>query len=275
MASIFREPNGSKVIQWTVIDGDRKRRPKLRLGKVSSRAAEAVKVKVEDLVASQITGHAPSDETSRWVRDLPDRLHAKLAAHGLVLPRESATLAAFIDGYIEQRVDAKDTTKTVFKRVRRYLVEHFGADKPLRGITPGDADTWRLHLIAAGKADNTVRRSCGVAKQFFRVAVRRGLIESNPFADLVAAVKANAARTTSSRGPTLRECSTPALTRSGGCCSRWRGSAACAFRLRHSYFVGPTLIGRTAGSPCTRPRRSTMRARLSASCRSSLSCTDT
>ena len=40
-------------------------------------------------------------------------------------------------------------------------------------------------------ADNTVRRRCGIAKQFFKAAVRRNLIIQNPFTDLVAAVRRN------------------------------------------------------------------------------------
>lgn len=33
-------------------------------------------------------------------------------------------------------------------------------------------------------SDNTVRRRCGIAKQFFKAAVRKGLSSKNPFADL-------------------------------------------------------------------------------------------
>ena len=52
-----------------------------------------------------------------------------------------------------------------------------------------------VHLIGKEKlADNTVRRRSGIAKQFFRAALRRKLIASNPFADLKAAVQANKSR---------------------------------------------------------------------------------
>ncbi|MCH8948717.1 MAG: site-specific integrase [Acidobacteria bacterium] len=64
----------------------------------------------------------------------------------------------------------------------------------MRDITPGAADKWRLSLLGKGLADNTIRRSSGVAKQLFTAAVRQHLIAENPFADLVAAVKANASR---------------------------------------------------------------------------------
>ena len=191
MASITREPNGRKTIQF--VASDEKRRS-IRLGKVSLKQAQAVKLKVEDLLASSITGSTPWRETSEWLADLDDGLHDKLASVGLVQRRGRSTLAAFIDAYTVERSDVKETTRTVYKRVRRYLVDYFGADKPLRDITPGDADLWRLNLLDKGLAENTVRRSCGIAKQLFTAAVRRRLVRENPFADLVAAVKANAER---------------------------------------------------------------------------------
>jgi len=46
MASISREPNGHRTIQFVAVDGKRK---SIRLGKVSQHAAESVKAKVEVL----------------------------------------------------------------------------------------------------------------------------------------------------------------------------------------------------------------------------------
>ncbi len=134
MTSISRDPNGRKTIQF--VASDEKRRS-IRLGKVSLKQAQAVKLKVEDLLASSITGSTPRRETSEWLADLDDGLHDKLASVGLVQRRGRSTLAAFIDGYTAERSDVKETTRTVYKRVRRYLVGYFGADKPLRDITPG------------------------------------------------------------------------------------------------------------------------------------------
>ncbi len=50
-------------------------------------------------------------------------------------------------------------------------------------ISPGDADDFRRSL-AERLGDNTVRRMCGRAKQFFRAALRKRLIQENPFADM-------------------------------------------------------------------------------------------
>lgn len=191
MASISNDPNGRRRILFIGADGKRRA---VRLGKVSARHAESIKVKVEDLVAAGITGHAPADETSRWLAGLDNQMQDKLASVGLLAKRPKATLGAFIDSYVEKRSDVKASTRLVYGRARAHLVGFFGEDRPLRDITPGDADAWRLHLIERGLADNTVRRSCGMAKQYFTAAVRQRLIPENPFVDLAAAIRANTKR---------------------------------------------------------------------------------
>jgi len=191
MASITREPNGRRTIQF--VGADKKRRS-LRLGKVSQRTASAVKVRVEHLVVAAITGDAVDDETARWLTGLDDVLRDKLSAVGLVAKRDSATVAGFVDRYVSARTDVKPGTRIMYRQTRRNLVDHFGQSTLLRDVTPGDADEWRLTLIRQGLAPATVRRRCGIAKQFFRAAVRRRLIPANPFDDLAVAVQANPAR---------------------------------------------------------------------------------
>lgn len=191
MASITRESNGRRTIQFVGSDGKRR---SIRLGKLSQRLAEAIKFRVEQLIAAKLSGHAVDADTARWIAELDQGIADKLARVGLVLMRERATLGAFLDAYIARRVDVKPSTQLQYQQVRRNLVDYFGSTKPLRDITAGDADNWRLHLIGKGLADNTVRRRCGRAKHFFTAAARKGLVSSNPFADLKSAVSGNAER---------------------------------------------------------------------------------
>ena len=72
----------------------------------------------------------------------------------------------FLDQYIDSRQDVKPGTVDHYRRVQRDLIAYFRRSKPLRDITPGDADGFRLYLIGRGLAENTVRRICGRAKQF-------------------------------------------------------------------------------------------------------------
>jgi integrase len=104
-------------------------------------------------------------------------------------------LKAFLDAYIVERSDVKDGTTTVYNHTRRCLIERFGADRPLDSITVSDAKSWRRWLVAPkneenpsasgqGLAENTARRRCGIAKQFFNEAIDREIIEKNPFAKM-------------------------------------------------------------------------------------------
>ncbi len=191
MASIANDPNGRRRIQFVAADGSRKT---IRLGKVSQRQAAATKAKIEDLASSTITGHAPNDETARWLAGLDKQLYTKLASVGLTKPRESTTLGAFTKAYIDSRVDVKVSTRTKMETIRGYLLGFFPADKPLRDFTLGDAQDFRLHLIAAGKAENTMRRAIGISRQFFKAALQRQLVTINPFEGIVATVRANPER---------------------------------------------------------------------------------
>lgn len=191
MASISREKNGRRTIQFVAPNGKRK---SIRLGKTPQRTAEAVKIKVEQLVASKIAGHAVDDETARWIASLDSVMSDKLAAAGLIPRRETIALLGFIDLYMASRIDLKPRTQMKLTTTRRVLVELFRADRPMRDISPGDADEFRLHLVSRGLSENTIRKHVSIAKQFFNAAVRKRLISSNPFAGLKSTVQPNPSR---------------------------------------------------------------------------------
>lgn len=189
MASIVRDPNGRKRVLFVDQDGSRKT---IRLGKCSQKQAETFKVKVEALIIGRFSTVEP--ETARWVADLPDDMHAKLTAVGLVQPRASMRLAEFVDAYIAERADAKPNTLIVLRQSRQKLIAFFGPDKLLREITEADAESWRLYLVRLGLAEATIRKCCGNAKQFFRAAVKRRLVPADPFNELESSAKANKKR---------------------------------------------------------------------------------
>ncbi len=184
MASLCRDGKRWRVV---FVNPEGTRKP-IRLGEISEEEATRYKRHVGHLATALISGDAIPDRTARWVADLPDRMHAKLARVGLVLPRQSrdrpvALLGPFLDSFIEYRrsdTETKSSTVLVFERVRRYLVEYFEEDKPLSAITIADAKRWRSEMLKS-KADNTVRRSIGIARQFMQHAIEARLIETNPF----------------------------------------------------------------------------------------------
>ena len=61
MASIANDPGGRRRILFVAPDGKRKA---IRLGKLSQRAAEAVKLRVEHLLNAKINGYAVEADTA-------------------------------------------------------------------------------------------------------------------------------------------------------------------------------------------------------------------
>ena len=193
MASVGRDPNGRKRVLFVAGDGSRK---VVRLGKTSQKQAEAFKVKLEALVAARLTGSMDA-ETAGWVGNLPDEMHIKLSAVGLVAARAPAvntTLGMFLDGYLQSRTNLKPNSHLVYGHTRRTLIEFFGPDKPLGEIEADDAQAWRAYLIEQGLSEATVNKRAGNAKVFFGVAVKRKLIASNPFTELESKSIANKSR---------------------------------------------------------------------------------
>ena len=198
MASITRESNGRRTIQFIGPDGKRR---SLRLGKVSQHMAERFRVKVEALAAVSMTGAPLERETAEWVASRDARLIDKLARVGLVPKREAAgtvTLGAFLTEYITGR-ESKRNTVLNMNRAAALLKEHFGDDLPLAEVTPRMATAWRDWMRAPkpsgkGLGVNSARRHVGRARQFFAAAVRRKLIPDNPFAELTSSLVANRTR---------------------------------------------------------------------------------
>jgi integrase len=182
--------NGNWRIQFIDVLGVRQ---SIRIGRMHENHADRFRRKVERILGGIATGAGTDDDTLLWLTNLPDTTYEKLVRAQLVPERTSGRLGAFIDAYITGRSDCKVGTCTMFRNVRRNLVNFFGENKPLREINPGNADEWRRHLLKT-LSDNTVRRRTGIAKQFFRAAHRKKLIVENPFSDLKAAVQANKER---------------------------------------------------------------------------------
>ena len=179
MASIATRKNGSRFIGF--IDANGKRRT-IYLGKVPKRYAESVKVKVEDLVCSSITGHAPSDETSRWLAGQDDRMIAKLARVGLTQDRHHTTLENWLLQYQKEREgDLKPESLRKLKQTGEKLLAYFAPQTSLRQITVQQSAEWREHLKGLKLSDVAIKTHSGNAKGIIEEAVRRKLIEDNPF----------------------------------------------------------------------------------------------
>jgi integrase len=190
MASIVREPNGRKRIQY-MLNGEKKT---IRLGRVELRHAETVKTKVEALLSARITGVMDA-ETSRWVASIPDELHQKLAHHGLVPRRDQTrpTLSVLLNEFFAH-ADVKPSTRLTYEQTRRSLEDYFKGDPPLERITPLEADRWRAWLKDEGLAEATVSKRVKTARQIFRQGVKWKMVAENPFEGVRAGSQTNRER---------------------------------------------------------------------------------
>ncbi|WP_437194586.1 tyrosine-type recombinase/integrase [Planctomicrobium sp. SH527] len=135
-------------------------------------------------------------------------MRQKLYKHGLIAqpekPQPKATIADFTHSYIERHSGTKPATKTVWKRCRRLLVACFGESTSLQSIGVGEAKDFRHWMLREGNQktpgtglqENTVRKMCSVAAQFFADAADRKLVAVNPFThkDIPRTTKENRSR---------------------------------------------------------------------------------
>ncbi len=206
MASVSRDANGTKRVLFT--DGDGERRS-VRLGKVSAKAAESFRLRIEALLAAKELHQSPDAELSAWLRDLPERMYTRLVRVGLVKSRskpDELTLGNLLDRF-DAAASVKDSTKAAYKQTTGSLRAHLGEETPLLSITPAHADTWRKAIAEPMTVKNddgteatkrlapaTVAKRVHVARAIFKRAVRWGLIASNPFGELRAGSQSNPER---------------------------------------------------------------------------------
>jgi len=189
MASLTRHRNGWQIL-YVNADGSRR---SFYPGKMTSKAAESVKRHLEQLLSCLKSRTALPDETASWVSHCGNSMRQKLHRHGLIAkpvePERPVTLGEFTSSYIEKRASEKESTRTVWRRCRSLLLAHFGESASLQSIGVGEAKDFRLWMLKEGNQkspgtglqENTVRKMCSVAAQFFADAKDRTLVQSNPF----------------------------------------------------------------------------------------------
>lgn len=190
MASLTKDRSG-----WVILYvGTNGKRRSFYPGPMPKKAAEGIKRNLEQLLSARKARTAVPGDTAAWVADCGEVMRKKLHAHGLIdAPAEpdsaaSVTIGDFTKRYIDNRGDVKKSSKTVWGRCRRLLINRFGADRDIRSIGLGDAKDFRHWMLREvrgkgrnGLSENTARKMCSVASQFFTDAVDRELVESNPF----------------------------------------------------------------------------------------------
>lgn len=196
MASVsHNKQTGRRCVQFKGVDGTRKT---LRLGKMSAREADSVRIKVEALLASRISGMPLDREMASWLGAIPGDFFSRLAAVGLVERREGdasggTRIGVFINRYIAGRHDQKPGTVKNMKVFAARLVGHFGADRDMRTVKRSDADAFAI-WVRKKFAPSTAGRTIAVARHFFLAAIRAEVVNRNPFDGISTAGKADKTR---------------------------------------------------------------------------------
>ena len=169
------EPNGPRLY--------------LRLGHMDKHSAESVRLRVEKLVACRLAGQPMDNETAGWLGEISDQLHRRLAATGLIEPRQKAEVLT-VGQLVEQfrttvLATLKAPTRVFYGHTCRNLEDFFTPSKALETITAADADGYRSWLAEHERLSAaTINRRAIAAKTIFRRAVRWGMLVKSPFAEV-------------------------------------------------------------------------------------------
>lgn len=192
MASVEKDGQGYRI---RFIDHNRQRRA-VRLGGMNKANVEKIARHIEELVSWRKSGLTLDSATAAWIGKVGDEIHEKLSKAGLIEQRVSTTLAKFLEEYIDGRTTLKPGTVKNLDQTRWNLIAFFGANTALRSFRPEQGKEFREWLLKDEQlAENTVRRRCGRARQFFTEAKKRGVADLNPFDGIPVTVKGNKAKT--------------------------------------------------------------------------------
>lgn len=187
MASVTKRKSGGWRIRFYGREGAQ---TGFYVGPMTRRDAELIASHVEHLSNARAAKVPLHKATAEWLGSQDSPMRAKLVRVGLIEAEAASTpttLRAFLDSYADMRGDVKESTREQFRQAARTILEFFGDGCRIDSITAGDAEEFRAWMVGKRKArlaENTARRTCARAKQFFAHAVYKGMIPKNPFAVL-------------------------------------------------------------------------------------------
>jgi MFS family permease len=79
-------------------------------------------------------------------------------------PHRGRTLGAWLEAFMESRASLKPESRRKLEQTKAKLIEFFGEDQSLHGITPDRASRWRESLKTKGLSEAAVKTHVGNAK---------------------------------------------------------------------------------------------------------------
>jgi integrase len=175
--------NGKNTLQFTDANGKRKT---VRLGSMSKKSAEAIRLKVEHLVTASLAKVPLDHDTALWIASIGDELAARLATVGLMPERvKSVTLSELLAQYADI-VESKNKsgTRTNFLTISTDLTKFFSVTIDVRSITDENAREFLDHLCERELASATIARRLRRVRSIFAFGVKKKLLAVNPFGEI-------------------------------------------------------------------------------------------
>ena len=181
MASISTsKKNGTRRLMFQVGNGSS--RCQIYLGRIPLKQAEAIRRRVEALIAAKRSNSAVDGETASWLSGIDSKLRDDLVKYGLAEPglaQLDLTLKELVDQFYASQA-VKPVTVAAYKQATGSLLAYMGEGMLVRRIDPQQMDGWHKSLHTAGLARATVTKRVNIAKALFGRAVNWGVVQSCP-----------------------------------------------------------------------------------------------
>lgn len=188
MASLSHDAGGTHRIEFFAGT----KRSRIRLGRISQRMATTIFHHVEHLIGAKASGDAAPEKTIQWLRDIDNKLHARIARAGLVAARAATkpaeTIGWLLDTYKARKYPTyKPGTILTQEQTNGSMLAYFTAQKAIVEISEADADGFRDFLISPtrsggqGLAESTANKRCSIASKLLKYAIKARIIDRNPF----------------------------------------------------------------------------------------------
>ncbi len=194
MASLSKEITKKGTAFRIQFEDAGNQRRSIRLGVVPEKHAKLFCSRVEEIVSCQLSGLTPSRETSVWIGDLSDKIYEKLSGVGLVPPRRTTEIDAYIRTFIARHQDIKPGTRTRWNLDRKKLIGFFGTERRADTVTRQEANEYKQYLFKKKHARATISKFLSNARMFFSAMLADGLIRSNPFDGVTVTAVVNESR---------------------------------------------------------------------------------
>lgn len=165
------------------VNGKTKR---VTLGHLNTRAAEQLKLLIEELESANYAGSALSVSVQERLERIDSTLLTRLVSAGLIeksCTADPVTLQSLVEAYHEHKLlSSQGRTVRNYTSTLRRLVDHFGSSCCPGSISEQDVETFVSECISQGKAASTIKNYLRRAKELYSFAIRRNLVSDNPFA---------------------------------------------------------------------------------------------